>query len=221
MKNVTGVILDMDGLIFDTEAIYSVTNVSTAQELGIVDYDMAYYYTEIGVGEEEAYENYFKDFPDVPKETIATFFKESRLRSMTKFQEEGAPLKKGALELLMYLKEAGIPRVIASSNTKEAIDTLIEKADIAHFFDDIVSGDDVTRAKPDPEIVLKGLEKLGTKAEETLMLEDSLNGIRASHAANVPVIMVPDLIEPTEEALEKSYAVKKDLLEVMTFIKEK
>ncbi|MEG2708285.1 MAG: HAD-IA family hydrolase [Vagococcus sp.] len=175
----------------------------------------------MGLSDEHAYQKYLKDFSYLPEETIQAFFDASRNRVKERFATEGAPLKPGIIEILTYLKEQNIPCVVASSNTTAAIKQLLEKADVMDFFKDTVSGEDVTHAKPHPEIVEVALKKLGTKAEETLMLEDSLNGIRASYAAHVPVIMVPDLLEPSEEALEKALCVKKDLFEVLDFVKER
>ncbi|MDT2850253.1 HAD family phosphatase [Vagococcus carniphilus] len=214
MKTFNGVIFDMDGLIFDTEAIYCASNVEMAKEFGLKEYDEAYYRTEIGLSEEHAFEKYLADYSYLPKETIQAFFDESRNKVRKTFKESGAPLKPGVVELLTFLNEQEIPCIVASSNTRDAIDQLLTKANLTNYFIDTVSGDEVTHAKPHPEIVEKAVEKLGTNPSETVMLEDSLNGIRASYSANVPVIMVPDLIEPDEEALEKVYAVKKDLFEV-------
>ncbi|MEG0550943.1 MAG: HAD family phosphatase [Vagococcus sp.] len=221
MKKINGVIFDMDGLIFDTEAIYCKSNVAMAKEYGLKEYDEAYYRTEIGLSEEHAYQKYLTDYAYLPEETIQQFFKESRSKVSKTFKENGAPLKPGVVELLIYLNQENIPCIVASSNTRVAIDQLLEKANLRDYFVDTVSGDEVTHAKPHPEIVEVAVKKLNTKASETVMLEDSLNGIRASFSANVPVIMVPDLIAPDEEALEKVYAVKKDLFEVKTLIEEK
>ena len=221
MKKVSGVIFDMDGLILDTEAIYCESNIAIAPEFGLKGFDKEFYKQEIGLSEEHAYEKYLKDFSYLPIEAIDGFFKASRERVRATFATKGAPVKPGIVEILTYLKEENIPCVVASSNTEDAIEQLLNKADLMKFFQGTVSGNDVTHAKPHPEIVELALSKLGTKAEETLMLEDSLNGIRASYSANVPVIMVPDLLEPNEEALEKAYSVKKDLFEVLEFIKER
>lgn len=220
MEKLSGVIFDMDGLILDTESIYCKNNIKTAAEVGIKNYGLAEYKTEIGISEEHSMEKYLKDYAYLSKEAIETFFTKSRERSWKELTEVGAPLKKGIVELLTYLKENNIPCVVASSNTRVAIDQLISKAGLKDFFIDTISGDDVTHAKPHPEIVEVAVSKLGTKPEETMMLEDSLNGIRASYAAGVPVIMVPDLLEPDAEAIEKSYRIKNDLLEVLAFIKE-
>ncbi|HCM89415.1 MULTISPECIES: HAD family phosphatase [Vagococcus] len=220
MKKISGVIFDMDGLILDTEAIYSASNIEMAKKYGLKGYDEAYYKTEIGLSEEHVFKKYIEDYPYLAEPMIREFFDESRQVVRETFKETGAPLKKGIVELLTYLKKVNIPCIVASSNTEETIEDLLIKANLKDYFIGSVSSNDVTHAKPDPEIVEKALEKLGTKRNETVMLEDSLNGIRASYSAGVPVIMVPDLLEPTDEAIEKSYMIKKDLLEVLTFIKE-
>lgn len=221
MEKISGVIFDMDGLILDTEAIYSVSNIEIAKKFGLEGYDESYYKTEIGLSEDHVLKKYIQDYPNFSEKRIREFFDASRKSVRETFKKEGAPLKKGIVELLNYLKQEKIPCIVASSNTKETIEDLLIKADLKDYFIGYVSSNDVTHAKPDPEIVIKALEKLGTKKNETIMLEDSLNGIRASYSAGVPVIMVPDLLEPTAEAIEKSYMIKKDLLEVLTFIKEK
>ena len=82
----------------------------------------------------------------------------------------------------------------------------------------IIGGDEVSRAKPSPEIYEKAWKKVAIPKEKTLVLEDSLNGIRASYDANIPVIMVPDLIQPTDEAKEKTVAILDDLSAVKMFI---
>lgn len=221
MKKISGVIFDMDGLLLDTEAIYSRVNIEIAPKWGIEGYDETTYMEEIGLGEKAVHAKYFKDYAQLPKESIDGFFKDTRQIIEREFLEKGAPLKSGVLELMAYLKEQNIPMVVASSNHREAINNLLAKAGILSEFKGSVSGDEVTHAKPHPEIVEKAVALLGTKPEETLMLEDSLNGIRASHVAGVPVIMVPDILPANDEAREKAYAIEPDLLAVLELIKNK
>ena len=218
MKKVSGVIFDMDGLILDTEAIYSACNIEVAPDFGLDGYDLDKYREEIGLSETHAFEKYLADYPHLPKEAIEGFFNAGREKVLATFAKEGAPKKTGIVELLTYLNEHNIPCVVASSNNRQAVDHLITKANLQDYFKGTISGDDVTHAKPHPEIVEKAVAKLGTHPEETLMLEDSLNGIRASFTAGVPVIMVPDLLPPNEEAIEKSESIQKDLFDVLAFI---
>lgn len=209
----------MDGLIFDTEAVYCKNNIEISKKFNMPGYGKEYYTSEVGLGEKAVYEKYIKDFPMLSTDEINQFFKESRDSTWEDFSTVGAPVKPGARELLEYLNEQGIRCVVASSNNREAIDILLEKADMEKYFDGIVSGNDVEHAKPHPEIVEKAVEILGTEKNETVMLEDSLNGIRASFTAGVPVIMVPDLVLPNDEAKEKTWMIEDSLFDVLDYIK--
>jgi len=84
----------------------------------------------------------------------------------------------------------------------------------------VVGGDEVKDSKPNPEIFLKALERLGTGKKETLVLEDSLNGVKAAHNAGIPVIMIPDLFVPNAEAKEKAVEIKDILNEVIDYIEK-
>ena len=88
-------------------------------------------------------------------------------------------------------------------------------------FADIVSADDVTHAKPAPEIFEKAWEKAGCPAKnETLIIEDSLNGVKAANNAKIPVVMVPDIILPTAYEKEHTVAILPDLVAVRDLIKK-
>ncbi|PHL19812.1 HAD-IA family hydrolase, partial [Enterococcus faecium] len=73
--------------------------------------------------------------------------------------------------------------------------------------------------KPDPEIFLLANQKLGTAKKETLILEDSQNGILAASAAEIPVVMVPDLLPPSQELIKKTAGVVSSLHEIPALIK--
>ena len=59
--------------------------------------------------------------------------------------------------------------------------------------------DDVKNGKPDPEVFLIAAKKLGLDPKDCVAFEDSINGIKSAHAAGMTTVMVPDLLEPTEE----------------------
>jgi beta-phosphoglucomutase-like phosphatase (HAD superfamily) len=66
-------------------------------------------------------------------------------------------------------------------------------------FSTIVARGDYTQGKPHPEPFLTAAARLGVDPRACLALEDSHNGVRAAHAAGMQVVMVPDMLEPTEE----------------------
>jgi HAD superfamily hydrolase (TIGR01509 family) len=219
MKKTDGVIFDMDGLLFDTELIYYQ---STQKIADVMDfpYTKELYLKFLGVSDEEVQANYHQIFKEFGKERVDEFIQRSYADTIEVFESGEVPLKEGVIELLDYLDEQEIPRVVASSNVRPAIELLLDGAGIKNRFSGIVSAEDVTRAKPDPEIFQKALTFLGTAAENTLIFEDSFHGVTAAKAAGIPVIMVPDLLQPTEEIREKTIEIFDSLTQVPAYLKK-
>ncbi|OGD95032.1 hypothetical protein A3B52_03240, partial [Candidatus Curtissbacteria bacterium RIFCSPLOWO2_01_FULL_41_28] len=96
----------------------------------------------------------------------------------------------GLLQSLKLFKKNKFKIALASSGTKKYINVVLAKFKIADYFDVIVSGDDIKRGKPDPEIFSVAVKKLGLKPEETLVLEDATNGIEAAKSAGCKCIAV-------------------------------
>lgn len=92
---------------------------------------------------------------------------------------------KGLRELLERLKKRGLKCAVGSSGCRANVEFVLEKCDIADYFDVKVSGDSVTRCKPDPEIYLTAAKLLGLKPEECIVFEDAVAGIKAAKSANV------------------------------------
>jgi len=86
-------------------------------------------------------------------------------------------------------------------------------------FDLLITGDDVVRGKPDPEPFLKAAAALGVDPVRCLALEDSHNGVRAAHAAGMMTVMVPDLLDPTEEMHAKCVHIAESLHEVLRLLR--
>lgn len=214
---VNAVIFDMDGLLFDTEMVYYEATQMVADQMGF-PYDKEFYLRFLGVSDEEVWANYHEIFAEYGRETVQRFIDESFQETLSRFASGNVQLKPGVMELLDFLEEQDIPKVVASSNQRKVIELLLEKNNLLTRFDMIVSAENVKRAKPDPEIFLLAQQKLGTTKENTLILEDSQNGILAAEAAEIPVIMVPDLLEPSAELADKTVAVVSSLHEIPTFI---
>ena len=84
----------------------------------------------------------------------------------------------------------------------------------------MITGDMVEHSKPRPDIYLMACRELGVEPEEAYAIEDSPNGIRSAHAAGMRPVMVPDMIAPDEEMRRLSFLVRKDLFEVMDYLRE-
>ncbi|ALS01684.1 HAD family hydrolase [Enterococcus silesiacus] len=219
MKQIDGVIFDMDGLLFDTELIYYQSTQKIADAMNF-PYSKEVYLEFLGVSDEEVQENYHRIYQDFGKEKVDEFIQRSYDDTYQVFEAGKVPLKEGVLELLDFLEQQEIPKIVASSNVRPAIELLLDGAGIKERFSGIVSAEDVTRAKPDPEIFKKALANLGTKAENTLIFEDSFHGVTAADAAGIPVIMVPDLLAPTDEIKEKTIEIFESLSQVPTYLKK-
>lgn len=126
-------------------------------------------------------------------------FRRDALAHYDRLDADGTPLRPGVAGILDHLREAGIPRAVATSTGTERARTKLERAGILHFFGTVVGSDDVRRQKPDPEPYLLAAERLGVRPAYCVALEDSHNGVRAAAAAGMATIMVPDLLPPTDE----------------------
>lgn len=217
MKRISGIIFDMDGLLFDTEMLYYQATQKIADEMGF-PYNKELYMRFLGVSDEEVWENYHQLFAEFGSQRVQAFIDNAYEETLRMFAAGEGDLKPGVHELLNYLEEARIPKVIASSNQRKMIDTLLSQHHLAERFDGIVSADDVSRAKPDPEIFCKAQILLGKPKEELLIFEDSQNGILAADGAGIPVILVPDLLPPTQKMTELAHEIFTSLEQVPTYL---
>jgi beta-phosphoglucomutase-like phosphatase (HAD superfamily) len=107
---------------------------------------------------------------------------------------------------------------VASAAYIDRVDALLRKSRLANAFDAIVHGGEAAKGKPDPEIFLIAASRLGLEPSECLVLEDSENGVRAAHAAGMPVIMIPDMKEPTDDVRKLALRVMPSLEDVIPLI---
>ena len=214
-KNIQAVIFDMDGLMFDTEKIYTKTWPMAAEIYGYkVTEDIVV--KAIGLNAESGrmyFESiYGTDFP---------FYKirKTRLKiAMDMILTEGLPIKKGLYELISFLKDNDIKTAMATSSERERADKYLSLSSLENTFDCVVCGDEVDKSKPDPQIFETAAEKTGADTNKCIILEDSLNGIKAAYNAGTYAFMVPDYFQPDNEIKSMTYKVFDDLLCVRDFL---
>ena len=131
----------------------------------------------------------------------------------------GVALKAGVVELLDLLDELDLPRAVATSSSHETVDRNLGGHGLIDRFGAIIARGDYERGKPDPEPFLKAAAALGVDPAKCLALEDSHNGVRAAAAAGMMTIMVPDMLDVTEEMQDLSLRVAGSLHDVRDLLK--
>lgn len=96
----------------------------------------------------------------------------------------------GVLNILEFIKEKN--QLIALGSASKNARPILEKVKILHLFDAIVDGNDVTNAKPDPEVFVRGAKLLNVSNENSMVFEDAVAGIQAANNANMTSIGIGD-----------------------------
>ena len=136
--------------------------------------------------------------------------------ALYKYQHE-VPLKPGIPSFLDYCREHNIKLGIATSNSRELVEEVINAHGLQHYFDCIMTGCDVNKGKPSPDIYLAVSEKLKVKPQHCLVFEDIIPGIMAGKNAGMTVCAVEDEYSKEQEK-EKRFAADyyiKDYFEIL------
>lgn len=187
-----GAIFDMDGLLLDTERLYQESWVEMARVFGQTP-DPAFPSAVSGTSGEGMREVIRRYYPVVDP---YAFQAGCIARVDSILDEQGPPVKPGAGELLEYLSTRGVKLAVASSSGRERILSNLCAAKLDRFFAAVVSGQQVEKGKPEPDIFLLAAREIGYPPEDCYVFEDSVNGVRAGMAAGCTTVMVPDLVPP-------------------------
>ena len=211
-----GIVFDMDGLMYDTERIIMESWDTTGEEMGYGPLGFHIFRT-LGMsrnGRKEYFLNELgKDFP-------YDEFQERYAQETYRRTDAGVPVKPGLYELLDYLKKEDYLTAVATSSSRESALRKLKSSRLENYFDVLVCGDMVKKAKPDPEIYRIACEKLKNPPKHLLALEDSKNGLKSALAAGMKAIMIPDLIRDCPE-VEPYLEAKLDRLDqVIPFLQE-
>ena len=217
MKDFDAVVFDMDGVLFDSERALMLCWLEVAEEYGIENIEKPYY-ASVGANAAKTrqimLEAYGEDFP------YDRYAEEAFQMYLKRYGSGRLPVKNGVFEILEFLKSNGKKIALASSTRKEAVFSRLRDGGILEYFDVVITGDMVTKSKPEPDIFLLACEKLGVSPCSAYVIEDSFNGIKAAHRGALKPIMVPDLLPADEEMRVLSEAVIVDLTSVITYLKE-
>lgn len=177
------VLFDMDGVIVDTEPLHRKAYFKTFNELGI-DVSEDLYTSFTGASTKRVCEilinqfNLTQTYEEIAK-TKRDYFKEYF------YNDEGFDLIPGVKQLIEHYYENGITLILASSATMNTINMVFEKFELDQYFSGKISGADLKESKPHPEVFLLAAEMAPESVENCMVIEDSTNGILASHRANI------------------------------------
>ena len=210
-------IFDMDGTLFDTERLTMESLRAISREHGEREDIDEFYPTTCGATLENAkllYNEFFGvRYPFYERR------EEMRQWMRAFIDTNGVPVKKGAKELLTYLKNNGYKIALATSATRASAEGHIKKAGFGHFFDATVCGDEIKNSKPHPEIFLTAAQKLGVAPENCAVAEDSYLGVESGATAGMRVFMIPDMNPPRDKEKALAYKICNDLFEVIDYLK--
>jgi HAD superfamily hydrolase (TIGR01509 family) len=202
--DIAAVLFDMDGLLLDTEAGSRDLWVRVAAEFGYVLSHEAYA-PVIGTNAAGTIAILRRALgSDAPVERMLRVKQE---RAAAQVIDGDIRAKPGVDALLDTLTARGVTYAVATSTAHAVARSKLSAAGYGSRFATLIGGDQVARGKPAPDLFLAAAQALGIDPARCLALEDSLNGLRAAHAAGMRVIMVPDLIPPDDEARRLAWRV--------------
>src|SRR5205807_4733239 len=184
------VIFDLDGVLADSEPWWNKIDAKLLAEYG-VDYHGEYHREVLGVSYRLAVEFYKTKFGiSVPTEELV----KRRGEIATEFFANRVGLFPNAKRVLEELRKIRLPGsdmklrlALATSSVSTSARPFLDRHHLTRFFDVVVTGDEIERGKPEPDIYLSTAEKLDLRPNECLVVEDSLSGIAAAKAARMRV----------------------------------
>lgn len=187
------IIFDMDGLLVDSEPLWGVAERAVIEARERV-YDFERHSTLVGMRLDEYWSRMRTVYAITDETPLLVSEAVANMHGLIAVEMQPRP---GANELIAFVGRHAIPKAIASSSPLAIIHAVVASQHWQDIFTIRVSGDQVARGKPAPDVYLEAAQQLGVETAHILALEDSVNGARAAVAAGLICYAVPD---PTHAA---------------------
>jgi HAD superfamily hydrolase (TIGR01509 family) len=181
-------IFDLDGVLADSEPWWSQIDAKLLAEYGVT-YRGEYHQNVVGVSYRLAVEFYKKAF-GLPAPTEEMMRRRGEIA--TEFFADRVGLFPDVKEVLAELLKTKLRLAVATSSVSASARPFLERHQLIGFFEVIITGEEVERGKPAPDIYLRAAQHLGIPPNACLVIEDALPGVAAAKAANMRVAAVPD-----------------------------
>lgn len=191
------VAFDLDGTLIDSEALVHEAHFASARALGLEMTDELFL-SLVGKHREDNDKTLIAHYgPDFP---LAQFIEGAR----TFIGQRTAPLKPGALELLNALDKAAAPFGLVTNSRRHWVERHFLAHRLGERFRAVITRDDCTLGKPDPEPYARCVAAFGLASRDVLAVEDSPTGVASAHAAGLMVAVVPDLLAPDPQTRSRA-----------------
>jgi HAD superfamily hydrolase (TIGR01509 family) len=199
------IIFDLDGVLADSEPWWNQIDAKLLAKYGVT-YRGEYHQTVLGVSYRLAVEFYKKAFGlSMPTEKMMR----CRGEIATEFFADRVGLFPDVKEVLEELRQLKLHLAVATSSVTASARPFLDRHQLTGFFEIIVTGEEVERGKPAPDIYLRAADKLGIPVDACLVVEDALPGVAAARAANMRVAAIPDqrFVDPDEYEKKADYVL--------------
>ena len=218
LPDFSAVILDMDGLVIDTETTYCIAWRKAALSMG---HEISTEFCKSLSGlYYQSVENKMKELCG-PEFHLDEFRKLSGEHWQQHVQHNGIELKSGFFQLLDAIKQAGLEFCLATNSLEANANECLEIAGIRHLFSTVITRDHVDSGKPSPDIFIKAAEQMATPIKDCLVVEDSRTGLEAAQHAGAFSVLIPSVLPVDSETTALADLIMNDLVELAAEIKVK
>ena len=214
MKQFELIIFDMDGLLIDSERIARELFLLTLEEFG-VEINMEAYLQCIGANARRVDEILSAAMAD--QADYHALKASWQRRYQQHITQQPIPVKDGVDELTRHIQANRQPMVVATSTATPRARQKLSDAGLLNRFDAVIGGEQVAASKPAPDLFLRAAAGFDVTPGRCLVLEDSINGVKAALNAGMRVVHVPDLVPPLNSPAWQQVIVLDNLRKVIDY----